>query len=132
MRKSKKYIHLKDLPKEPKEFSELISLVSSNVSNARIKRFVRDNYHHKMIYDSSIGLLRKKLYQAYEDDVSIVDLLKGKKSHVVQLHQIKPMQLVNQELARMFRKSVTNTLSNSDERYIIQLLHCYMKSNYLW
>ena len=131
MRKSKKYIKLKQLPTKPKAFSELISIVSSNVANAKIKRFVRDHYDHKLIYDSSIGLLRKKLHKAYEEDISIVDLLKGKKSHAVQLHKIEPIQLVNQELARMYRKSVTDTLSNSDERYIVQLLHCYMKSNYL-
>lgn len=133
MRKRNKYIHLNQLPKKPKALSELISLVSSNVSNAKVKRFVRDKYNHKLIYDSSIGLLRKKIKQAFTEDIPITDLLKGKGNHnAVPLKHVEPMDFVHQEINRMYRKSVTNTLTNSDERYSIQLLRCFMKSNYLW
>lgn len=132
MKKSKKYIHLRDLPKDPKALSELVSLVTSNVSNAKIKRFIRDNYNHKLIWDSSLGLLRSKIRRSFNKNVPLTDMLRGKGNHNAQpLKHVSPLQVINQELARIYRNSITGTINNSDKRELIQLLRCYMKSNYL-
>ena len=132
MKQRKKYIHLKQLTKNPKALAELVSLVSSNVSNAKVKRFVRDNFNHKLIYDSSIGLLRSKIHRSFKENIPITDMLKGKGNHNAQpLKHVLPMQVIEQELARIYRESVTGTINNEDKRELIQLLRCYMKSNYL-
>ena len=130
MKQRRKYIHLKQLPTKPKALAELVSLVSSNVSNAKVKRYIRDKYNHKLIYDSSIGLLRSKIKRSFKDNIPLTDLLKGKGNHNAQpLHHVSPMQVINQELARIYRESVTGTINNEDKRELIQLLRCYMKSN---
>ena len=109
---------------------KLISLANSSIPYSKIRQFIKISYH-KSIWNSSIGLLRKKINEANEFNLSIYDLLKHPKLKQQPLRPVTPAFALELELSALVRKRETNTLTPTDQRELVQLLRMSMKDNYL-
>lgn len=125
-----KHIRLNQLCSNRKALLKLISLINSSIPYSKIQKFVKIHYH-KSIWNSSIGLLRKKVNFCNEFNLSIFDLLKHPRLKQKQLKPVTPEFVLDLELSALVRKRKTNTLTQSDQRELVQLLRMSMKSAHL-